>query len=481
MLGSATVKVCGRALWKRLHLEAIADNCAAFRTPVALVLLLIATPARAQYTANFQTNIISGVASNWAGDYLIGFNTFADALLIQNGGALSSGNGYVGYEIGADNNTALISDSNSMWNVTGVLVVGNNSSGNQLVVTNGAIVACGPLSIGNNATAGTNTVAVTGTNSLLSVSGDLAVGNAGTMNQLTVGDTASVVCSNGTIGVTGSCNTVLVTDGGTSWSLSGNLTIGPGGPGNQLILTNGGSVFTSTLDVQSGTLALNGGAATANSFTVTNGAQSVFTFNGGYLASGATQISNSQPAVIGDGTSTATFQLNGGTHTFIDGLRVLSNAVVTGCGTINGNVTIDPGGIVAASCGGELTFTGTVTNNGDIQVVSGTVLESYGTLVNNGIIDLLDAGPTNFHGAFINNGKVRNGANILISHSDVIIKVASVVGRTYQLQFTQSLRPANWVALSPPLISTGTLLTFTDVGGATNRPGRFYRFLLIAP
>jgi hypothetical protein len=58
--------------------------------------------------------------------------------------------------------------------------------------------------------------------------------------------------------------------------------------------------------------------------------------------------------------STATLQLNGGTHTFVDGLSVLSNAVVTGCGTINGNVTIYPGGVVAASCGGELTFTGIV-------------------------------------------------------------------------------------------------------------------------
>ncbi len=481
MLGSAPVKVCGRVLWKWLHLEAISNSFAAFDATLALVLLLIATPVHAQYTGNFQTNIISGVVSNWTGDYLIGSNTFADALSIQNGGALSNGNGYVGYEIGADNNMALISDSNSMWNVAGVLVVGNSSSSNQLVVTNGANVACGLLSIGSNSTAGTNTVAVTGTNSLLSVSGDIVIGGAGQMNLLTVGDTAGVVCNNGTIGVVGSSNTVLVTDSGTSWTLSGNLTIGPGGPGNQLVLTNGGGVGTAMLDVQSGTLTLNGGAGTVGSFTVTNGAQSVFTFNGGYLASGATQISNTQPAVIGDGTSTATFQLNGGTHTFVDGLNVLSNAAVTGCGTINGNVTVYPGGVVAANCGGELTFTGIVTNNGDIQVLSGTVLESYGTFVNNGIIDLFDAGPTIFHGAFINNGTIRNGANILISHSDVIIKVTTVVNRLYQLQVTQSLTPANWVNTGPSVPGTGALLTFTDVTGATNRPSRFYRVRLSFP
>ena len=395
-------------------------------------MLVGARSASAQYAGNFQTNIISGVVSNWTSDYLIGSNTLADALLIQNGGALSNGNGYVGYEIGADNNTALVSDSNSLWNVAGVLVVGNSGSGNRLIVTN----------------------------------------------------EASVVCNNGTIGVAGSSNVVLVTDN-ASWTLSGNLTIGPGGRGNQLVLTNGGSVqvmnlaHTATLDVQGGTLSLNGGFGSVDSFTATNGTQSVFTFNGGLLASGATQISNTQPTVIGDGAATATLQLNGGTHTFVDGLAVLSNAVVTGCGTINGNVTIYPGGVVAASCGGELTFTGIVTNNGDLQVVSGTTLEIYGTLVNNGILDLFDAGPTNFHGAFINNGTVRNGANIIISGNDVIIKYVSVgFFHNYQLQVTPSLKPASWVntGTSQSSLSFGRLLTFTDVGGATNRPSRFYRF-----
>jgi T5SS/PEP-CTERM-associated repeat protein len=384
--------------------------------------------ANAQYTGNFQTNLISGVTNNWTGDYVIGSNTFADALLIQNGGALSNGNGYVGYEIGADNNLVAITDSNSLWNVAGALVVGNHGNGNQLVITNAA----------------------------------------------------SVVSNNGTIGAFGSSNAVLVSDS-ASWTLAGNLTIGTGGIGNQLLLTNGGSVAAATLDVQQGALILNGGGGTVNSLAVTNGGQSLFTFNGGLLASGATQISNTQPTVIGDGAATAIFQLNGGTHTFNDGLSVLSNAVVTGCGTINGNVTIYPGGIVAATCGGTLTFTGTVTNNGDIQVVYGTVLESYGTLVNNGILDLFDAGPTNFYGVFINNGTVRNGANIVKSGNDIIIKYFSTVFgpfRNFQLQVTPSLTPATWVNIGAPQSASlfaPRLLTFTDAGGATNRPSRFYR------
>ena len=59
---------------------------------------------RAQYTANFQTNTISGITNNWTGDYIVGFSTFADVLLIEGGGVLSNGHGYVGYSASGSNN-----------------------------------------------------------------------------------------------------------------------------------------------------------------------------------------------------------------------------------------------------------------------------------------------------------------------------------------------------------------------------------------
>src|SRR5260221_2095741 len=53
------------------------------RTSIFLGLLagIILSPrlSHAQYSANFQTNIISGVTSNWTGDYLIGSNTVSQA------------------------------------------------------------------------------------------------------------------------------------------------------------------------------------------------------------------------------------------------------------------------------------------------------------------------------------------------------------------------------------------------------------------
>ena len=53
---------------------------------------LFAQQARAQFTADFQTNTISGVTSNWVGTfYTVGSNTMSDALRVINGGVLSNG------------------------------------------------------------------------------------------------------------------------------------------------------------------------------------------------------------------------------------------------------------------------------------------------------------------------------------------------------------------------------------------------------
>ncbi|HXJ57367.1 MAG TPA: hypothetical protein VNU68_11955 [Verrucomicrobiae bacterium] len=58
------------------------------RTIALFSLLALALPnqSRAQFMGSNQTNIISGVTSNWPGAYYIGSTYVFDALLIQNGG-----------------------------------------------------------------------------------------------------------------------------------------------------------------------------------------------------------------------------------------------------------------------------------------------------------------------------------------------------------------------------------------------------------
>jgi hypothetical protein len=143
---------------------------------------------------------------------------------------------------------------------------------------------------------------------------------------------------------------------------------------------------------------------------------------------------------------------------------------------------------VLANCGGTLTFTGIVTNNGTMQAVNGTVLQAYGMVVNNGVINAIN-GSTEFLGGLVNNGCVLTGADGQISSitrsssTNIVIQIESAgcPTATYQLQVTPSLKPATWANLGASQSGNGGLLTFTDSSGATNHPGRFYRIDITLP
>jgi hypothetical protein len=239
------------------------------------------------------------------------------------------------------------------------------------------------------------------------------------------------------------------------------------------------------LDVRGGTLSLSTGSVMVDALIATNGANSVVTFNTGTLSTRATLVTNGQAFVVGNGASGATFHLLGGAHSFNNGLRIRNDAVLSGCGTINGSMSVDAGGTVLTDCGAALTFTGIVTNNGTMRAINGSVLEVNGPLVNNGTIDIIN-GTTNFHSIFINNGKVLDAGSVVIgqtsiSGNDVVGQVPSVAGHTYQLQISTSLTSPNWTNTFASQPGTGGVLTFTDPGGATNVPSLFYRVDVTAP
>ena len=230
------------------------------------------------------------------------------------------------------------------------------------------------------------------------------------------------------------------------------------------------------------TLILAGGTLTVNSLVLLN-PSSQFNFTGGWLNASGITNSNGQTLTLGTGVSPITLNLLGGISSLGNGLMLSANATLTGCGTINGNVTIDSGGTVLASCG-TLTFVGIVTNNGTMRANGGCVLESYGTVVNNGTIDIIN-GTTNFHSGFVNNGTVLTASSVKISQvsksgQDMVIQIPSVTGHTYQLQYTTSLTPATWTPTGASQSGNGGVLTFTDSDGAAN-PQRFYRVAVTAP
>jgi hypothetical protein len=68
-----------------------------------------------------------------------------------------------------------------------------------------------------------------------------------------------------------------------------------------------------------------------------------------------------------------------------------------------------------------------------------------------------------------------------ISGTDVMFQMPSAIGSSYQSQVSASLSQPNWQPLGASQNGTGGPLTFTEAGGATNRPSRFYRVRITTP
>ncbi|MCG3148051.1 MAG: hypothetical protein PCFJNLEI_01493 [Verrucomicrobiae bacterium] len=254
--------------------------------------------------------------------------------------------------------------------------------------------------------------------------------------------------------------------------------------GSDLVVTN--HFDTGVIDIRKAQLILSSGTAVRADVLRVTQTGGWLVFNGGTLATERTTVTNGTAFTVGDGISAATFILLGGVHSFADGLRVRNAAVVTGCGTITGPVTIEAGGTLLADCGGRLTFTGIVTNNGTLRAINGSVLASSGTLVNNSVIDLISGGVTNFSGAFVNNGTILTADSVMVGGAavagqDFLLHLMALAGHTYTLQFTASLSATNWNDVGASQAGSNSMLTFSDPGGATNSPARFYRIKVVAP
>ena len=63
---------------------------------------------------------------------------------------------------------------------------------------------------------------------------------------------------------------------------------------------------------------------------------------------------------------------------------------------------------------------------------------------------------------------------IAISGNDVNITVATVSGKTYQLETSTTLAPLSWTSVGAPITATGPSTVFPHTGGAVD-PKRFYR------
>jgi T5SS/PEP-CTERM-associated repeat protein len=320
-------------------------------------------------------------------------------LVISNGGAVYGKSVF----LDADNgDSALVTDTGSVWSVSGSLTVGVDVFDNSVTVANGAALS----SIGGSVEglAGCS-VLVSDPGSVWHNSGDLSMGYMyGLGSSVVVSNGAAVYNVNASVGAIGyGSDTVSVNGPGSLWCNSGNLSIGLSRANNQLAVTDGGTVLASnvyvygggpnsygneinisdgslyvtnalgnaTLELLGGALALNGGTVTVDSLVVTNGSlygavsNNIVSFTGGTLSTKATTVNDGFLFTVGDGTHAATLTLasgGSGFHSFANGLSISSNAMLNGIGTIIGATAVNAGGVLSPGDGpGSITFSNNLT------------------------------------------------------------------------------------------------------------------------
>ncbi|HUJ72650.1 MAG TPA: hypothetical protein VLZ30_10415, partial [Verrucomicrobiae bacterium] len=387
--------------------------------------------------------VLNNAALSVPSSLYVGRSGGGNRLVISNGANVFDATGYVGdngVSSGGNNNTVVVSGTGSTWSNASLLSIGDSSLANTLIITNGGAVYDGDSLVGSGGKS--NTVTVSGTGALWQSAGALQIGfNGSDSNTLTIGSGGTVIADNAAVG-------------------SGASALG-----NRVIITNGSLYVTNALgggvlDFQHGTFSFNGGTLTVDQLLMTNGSgSSSMVFTGGTFTSGSVTVSNGQQFVVGNSNNAAIFQLLGGDYSFANGLRIRNNATLTGCGTIDGNVLVDLGGTILADCGGTLSFTGTVTNNGNIFAVNGTFIDFYGPVVNNGQINATN-GTVLIYSSFQNNGSIAGNVFVIATNS---WKTAGSGKWELGLNWSASVP----TALQPALLITNTTTKTVTVDATT--------------
>lgn len=361
----------------------------------------------------------------------VGYDSGNAALNIFDGGFVTSTASYIGYQ--SDSSAGHVSGLNAFWTNKTFLTIGAQGDNNGLLIENGGAIGSQTASIGKNGN--NNAAVVTGIGSFWRNPGRFALGDTGgSGNSLTILNGASVYLGNAglEIGGGGDANVVTISEPGSVLSTPGPilLTHPTQSTYNALFIGNSSTVTTSSLVVSNGNFV---GIA------------------GGRLNTASTLINNGVVFPLGTGEQNVTLHLNGGVHTFMNGLEVTDHAVVNGCGVINGPVTIDVGGTIQCDSGCAIIFNGPVTNNGTILPLDGTNVTFAGGLVNAGTV-LTFSPPPPSPCLTITNGQI-------VNHADS--STYNITDGTNTVQF-------NWSSASPGHSGYFYATYTTDIALATS-------------
>ena len=354
-----------------------------------------------------------------SGSTLNSVNNFFDvnagsSVTVSSGGNMTAG-GFGTTFSAAGASTITITGTGSTWNAGGINL--NAASGSLSVLAGGTVTtgSTSTLIIGN--TYNLNTVTVSGAGSVFTQKAQVKVGTTGASSN----NNALMIGTGGTMNVTDLGNTGLGIIVNGTGSNTGNKVQIDGGTLN--VVSAGSS--TPAINITKGALILNSGNVTTEVLLANTDATSVVTFNGGTLTTSSTTIANSAVFTVGNGTSAAALVLNGGTHSFANGLAISNNATLSGTGTVtatgnlnyqgssstfNGAISGSGNTLALNNAAAVLTLGGTNTYTGTTLVSAGTLLVS-GSLANTSGVTVSSTGTLQLGAA----NAINSGASLTLS------------------------------------------------------------------
>lgn len=276
-----------------------------------------------------------------------------------------------------DDGLLTVTDPGTFMSTLGALQVGSNNdagnpdmTNNRARVLNGGRLQASVLQIGILESGKQNTVTVSGTDSLLTLTGE---GSGGYVGRDSINNTL-IVENNGRIN---GRNQLVVGQNATSSGNSASILSGGRIDATQFdvrrgsaTITNGSLILSQFFNSNPMVMAFQGGSLVANT-----GASGTIAFNSGTIEAVGANINNGSALTVGNGgVDSATYRMakgalgQNGTHTFTNGLSLSSNAILSGNGNIVGNVNGAAGAQVNVGTSPGLINVNGAWNNTALQV-----------------------------------------------------------------------------------------------------------------
>ena len=410
-----------------------------------------------------EVRLISSSARWQMGNNLyVGSNGAFSRLVVSNGAYVEDFSGTLGFRAASSNNFALVTGSGSLWSNRNNLTIGNLGAGNQLIISNGGLVANKFGYVGGSSSASNNSALVSGSSSVWSNQFDLYVGFLnGASNRLVIEAGGLVSCDNGYIGESGgaSNNVALVTGPGSLWSNRTRLVVGLNGTvANRLTVSNGAVVWT-------GDLSSGGGVGGRSNQVLVTGSGSVWTNQSFWSVGGSgnrVDVNNSGGLADTDGTLGGGFGSTNNTFMLAGSSSVWNNS---------GDLKVGDGGDAN-------TF---IASNGATVLSSNALIGASSSLGNNNFALLTGAGTLWSNQNNFTVGNFGTGNRLVVSNGATVFTGGNVVLGANNGADTNSVlvrgAGTRWLsggALSTLIVgSNGSFNTMTISSGAlvTDREG----------